>query len=357
MAKRKPASKRGSTAKSGVDRELRAHTPKSVRPEDRREGAELIETYWEGLTQRQRIRTVSKDAATGGAEALADPFSEPSKSKKIRQTPAPRRKAALPQAAQVNSAGEIVANYDLPEFMWEAALAEQRKNDHLRWLIDRRWLPMAWEHYQRAGLPHGELVFLHDHADGTFLRESDDRRSADFEIYPAWRLPALFRFEVGSPESMAGELIYIASALRDDISPVGTPLRSRFADDADDLAPLDRAVLSARAAELFAALQVCSPWDGHPTGKTIIEAAREGARSDQKALDDKLGKEWRTITAKLNAAYQAGRISSVVDYARIVQDELDLADIQAAKKRVKRYEARGLIVPVKGTPGRRPKRI
>jgi hypothetical protein len=100
---------------------------------------------------------------------------------------------------------------------------------------------------------------------------------------------------------------------------------------------------------------VLSPWDGHPARKTIVEAAIVGARRDQIVLDEKLGKEWPAITAKLKAAYDAGRISSVADYARIVQDELDLTDLRAAKKRVESYERLGLIVPVKGIPGRRPK--
>jgi hypothetical protein len=355
MGRRSPASKGASLAKSGVERRLGAHFPKAARADDQREEAELIETYSEGLTERQRIRTVSKLAAARGADALADPFSEPAKSRKIRQAPAPRRQGALKAPAQTNSAGETVSNCDLPEFMWEATLAEKGKNGHLLRLIEQLWLPMAWAHYERAGLPLGDLVFVHDLADGSFAPESDHRRPLAFDVYPAWRLPALFRFEVGSPESMAGELIYIASALRDDLAPVCAPLRSRFADDPDDLAPLDRSVLSARGAELFAALQVCSPWDGHPTRKTIIEAAREGARSDQKSLDNKLGPEWPLIVRKLKAAYEAGSIGSRLDYARIVLDELNLEDISAAKKRVERYEKLGLIVQVRGSPGRRAK--
>lgn len=312
---------------------------------------DVEETWSEGFTTRKRKRTLWSTDAKLSAADLADPYGEASSSASMRDTPAPRRRAAVPYYA--GGDGAPVHTSELPEWRWEFQLAQDTKHDGLRALTWNAWLPMVWDHYRAAGLPTGHMVFLQDPASGDFVPETASPASEDFAACPAWRLPAAFRLEENEPASLAGNLLFIACALLESIDPAAPRLRARFADDADDLEPLGTAVLAARGAELFAALQFLSPWPEHPTGKSIFDAAHAGAHHDRVTLTSRLAKGWERITPKLNAAYAAGDIGSRNDYARIVMEETGEPDLGNAKSRVELYERLNLITPVKGRPGRR----
>lgn len=311
---------------------------------------EVKETWSEGVNAKSRVRRLWSDDPEVRGEDLSDPYGEEERSAKMRRAPAPLRQANNPYFE--NSEREPIHASYLPEFAWEFAIAEAGKAAHLASLIREVWIPMAWKHYSAAGLPWGALVFRQDPTTGQFAPEIAPSDSHEHPECPAWRLPAAFRSDVDAPESIAGQLIYIACALAEAIDPHAPRLRERFADNPEGLERFDPAVLAAKGAELFATLQLYSPWPAHPTGKSLLDAGRAGVERDQ-AIMNKLKGDWRTVVDRLRAAYAAGEVRSQRDYARIVQDAFDLPDLTKAVDRVVLYEACGLIVPVRGNAGRK----
>jgi hypothetical protein len=336
-----------------VERELRTHTPLRAPVHLKRKGAALVEKIEEGLSVRHRIRTMSAADASVGKEALADPYGEPAISKKMRMAPPPLRRSANPYCE--NAAGERIHQSHLPEFMWEARLAEAATSSQLLETIRTRWLPIVWSHFAHAGLPFGHLVFVQDCQTGNWLPERARAYPKPHLLCPAWRLPAAFRSEEASPEGVAGNLLFIACALAEVLDDRAPRLRQRFADDPDAVKLLDATTLAAAGAGMFATLQLLSPWSEHPRGKPVLHAARDCARRDTEGLSG-LDREKHTLANVLRTAFDAGEIRSAGDYARIVRREWGLEeDDNNAYAIVRELEWYWLIRPVQGLPGRRRK--